>query len=42
MKQSTFIKHLKLHHCMLLREGSHHSIYVNKKNQKQSSVGRHK
>ncbi len=41
MKRSTFIKYLKVHHCILLREGSNHSIFVNKKNQKQTSVGRH-
>lgn len=42
MKRNVFIKHLKKHHCILLREGGNHSIHKNKFNQKQSAVGRHR
>jgi len=41
MKRSAFIKHLETNGCVLLREGTNHSIYRNNKNAKQSSVGRH-
>ena len=41
MKRSSFIKHLLENGCELLREGANHSIYRNKANGKQSSVGRH-
>jgi len=42
MKLKDFEKHLTTHGCMLLREGSNHSIWVNKANLKQSAVVRHK
>jgi len=42
MKRNDLIKHLTKYNCVLLREGSNHSIYKNQTNQKQSSVGRHK
>ena len=41
MKRNAFIRYLKKHNCILLREGGNHSIYKNTKNQKQSTVGRH-
>jgi mRNA interferase HicA len=41
MKRIDLIKHLKAYDCELLREGNSHSIYRNKANGKQSSVGRH-
>ena len=40
MKRQQFLKHLQKHNCILLREGANHSIYMNQKNQKQSSVSR--
>lgn len=42
MKRDKFIKYLKSNNCVLLREGSNHSIWTNIENGKQSSVGRHK
>ncbi len=40
MKRQQFLKYLQKHNCILLREGANHSIYMNQKNQKQSSVSR--
>ena len=42
MKRNDFIKHLKKHNCILMREGGNHSIFKNLSNQKQSVVGRHR
>jgi len=42
MKRGEFIKHLEKNHCILLREGANHSIYLNTKNKKQATVGRHR
>ena len=42
MKRNDFIKHLKKHNCILMREGGSHSIYKNLSNQKQSAVARHR
>ena len=42
MKRTTLIKHLAKNGCVLLREGSNHSIYLNANNKKQSAVGRHR
>ncbi len=41
MKTSEFIRYLKKHNCIMVREGSKHSIYANAEG-KQSSVPRHK
>ncbi|MGD9930158.1 MAG: type II toxin-antitoxin system HicA family toxin [Mangrovibacterium sp.] len=41
MKRTAFIKHLKKHGCELVREGGNHSLYRNRENGKQSTVGRH-
>jgi mRNA interferase HicA len=41
MKRSTFLKYLKKNGCLLLREGSNHSLYINPQNGKQSTVARH-
>ncbi|MDR2473898.1 MAG: type II toxin-antitoxin system HicA family toxin [Tannerella sp.] len=35
------IQHLENHNCMLLREGSSHSIYLNILTSKKTSVPRH-
>jgi len=42
MKTKNFIKFLNLHNCLLLRGGSNHSVFKNQKNNKISSVPRHK
>ncbi len=41
MKRRSFIKHLRLNGCILVREGANHSLYMNVKNGKKSTVGRH-
>ncbi len=41
MKRGEFLKHLRLHGCIMLREGANHTIYLNPANQKQSTIGRH-
>jgi mRNA interferase HicA len=41
MKRRDLIQHLARHGCVLLREGSRHSVYVNRLRQKTSSVPRH-
>ena len=42
MKHRDFIRHLLAHGCELLREGSNHSVYVNRANRKVSTVPRHR
>lgn len=41
MKRRALVRHLEAHGCVLLREGGNHSIYVNRKAGKVSSVPRH-
>ena len=41
MKRSEFIRYLQKHHCILHREGSNHTIIVNLRSKKQSTLGRH-
>ena len=42
MKLSKFIRYLNQNKCLLIREGSSHSIFQNQTNRKISSVPRHK
>ncbi|MCL4539096.1 MAG: type II toxin-antitoxin system HicA family toxin [Bacteroidetes bacterium] len=42
MKRADVIRHLEKHGCEFLREGSKHTIYVNRSAKKVSSVPRHK
>jgi predicted RNA binding protein YcfA (HicA-like mRNA interferase family) len=42
MKRSDLIRHLRLHGCVLLREGGKHSIYCNPANNQTSAVPRHR
>jgi predicted RNA binding protein YcfA (HicA-like mRNA interferase family) len=42
VKRRDLIQHLELHGCELLREGSRHSVYVNRRSRKSSSVPRHR
>jgi len=42
MKRLDLIRHLELHGCVLLREGSRHSVYVNRVTRKSSTVPRHR
>ncbi len=41
MKRKDFERHLRNNGCMILREGSNHTIWQNPLNNKQSSVPRH-
>ena len=41
MKRRLLVQYLEQHHCELLREGSNHSIYVNRPAGKTSAVPRH-
>jgi predicted RNA binding protein YcfA (HicA-like mRNA interferase family) len=41
VKRRDLIRHLEHHGCELLREGGNHSIYVNRKARRTSSVPRH-
>lgn len=42
MKRRDLIRYLEAHGCELLREGSNHSIYINRAAQKVSAVPRHR
>lgn len=41
MKRRELLRHLEINGCELLREGSNHSVYVNRRTQKSSAVPRH-
>jgi predicted RNA binding protein YcfA (HicA-like mRNA interferase family) len=42
MKRRDVIRHLHVHGCELLREGSKHSVYINRVTKKSSAVPRHR
>ncbi len=42
MKRRDLIRHLKKHGCELLREGSNHSVFVNRAKRKSATVPRHR
>lgn len=42
MKRTDLIRHLESNGCVLLREGSKHSVYVNRPSRKSSTVPRHR
>jgi mRNA interferase HicA len=42
MKRRDLIRHLEQHGCEFLREGGNHTIYVNRRARKVSSVPRHR
>lgn len=41
MKRRDLVRHLEDQGCELLREGGNHTVYVNRKAQKTSTVPRH-
>ncbi len=41
MKRRALLKHLKGQGCEFLREGSRHTVYVNREAQRSSTVPRH-
>jgi predicted RNA binding protein YcfA (HicA-like mRNA interferase family) len=42
MKRRDLLQHLHQHGCELLREGGSHSVYINRKTRKASTVPRHR
>ena len=42
MKRVDLVRHLEQHGCVLFREGGSHSVYVNRRTRKSSSVPRHR
>lgn len=42
MKRKDLIRHLEKHRCELLREGGNHTVYVNRREKKVSTIPRHK
>ena len=42
MKRIDFIRHLEAQGCEFLREGSKHTVHVNRRTQKTSTVPRHR
>jgi hypothetical protein len=41
MKRRTLLAHLHKNHCVLIREGSKHSVFYNPESGRSSSVPRH-
>ena len=42
MKRIDLIRHLEQHGCVLFREGSNHSVFINPATRKTSTVPRHR
>jgi mRNA interferase HicA len=42
LKRTELVRHLEAHGCRLLREGGSHSVFVNTKTRKVSTVPRHR
>ena len=42
MKRRDLVRHLEAHRCVLMREGANHSVYVNRRAGKVSTVPRHR
>jgi predicted RNA binding protein YcfA (HicA-like mRNA interferase family) len=42
VKRVDLIRHLEQHGCALFREGASHSVYVNRRTRKSSSIPRHR
>lgn len=42
MKRTDLIRHLEAQGCEFLREGGNHTVYVNRRTRKSSSVPRHR
>ena len=42
MKRIELIRHLETHGCVLLREGSRHTLYFNPANELTSAIPRHR
>jgi mRNA interferase HicA len=42
MKRRDLVRHLERHGCEFLREGGSHTVYVNRRTRKSSTVPRHR
>ena len=42
MKRTDLIRHLEQYGCEMLREGGRHTVYVNRRSRKTSTVPRHR
>jgi len=42
LKRKDVIRHLELNGCEFLREGANHTVYVNRKKKKASTLPRHR
>jgi mRNA interferase HicA len=42
MKRIDLIRHMEQHGCEFLRQGSNHTVYVNRKARRSSAVPRHR
>jgi mRNA interferase HicA len=42
MKRADLVRHLERNGCVMLREGSKHSVFVNRARNKSSTVPRHR
>jgi len=42
MKRRDLIRHLERHGCEFLREGGNHTVYVNRRARKSSTMPRHR
>jgi len=42
VKRTDLIRHLESHGCEFLREGGNHTVYVNRRVRKSSSIPRHR
>jgi mRNA interferase HicA len=42
VKRRDLLRHLERHGCELFREGANHTVYVNRRNGKVSTVPRHR
>ena len=42
MKRRDLIRHIEYHGCEFLREGANHTVYVNRKEKKVTTIPRHR
>jgi predicted RNA binding protein YcfA (HicA-like mRNA interferase family) len=42
VKRTDLLRHLEAHGCEFLREGGNHTVYVNRRVRKSSSIPRHR
>ncbi|MGA1843212.1 MAG: type II toxin-antitoxin system HicA family toxin [bacterium] len=42
MKHQDLVRHIEKHGCEFLREGGNHTVYVNRKEKKATTIPRHR